>query len=131
MTELEVGQIAEVSKQITDEDVQSFAKVSGDFNPVHLDEDYAQNTIFKGRIVHGVLSVGLISSVIANELPGPGSILIKQEVKYIAPVRINDTITARVEIIELLDKGKVLLSTRCLNQNEELVIDGTALVKVL
>lgn len=131
MNKINVGQKAELSKTISETDVYLFSGISGDFNPVHLNAEYAKNTIFKERIVQGVLTVGLISSVIANKLPGAGSILLSQEIKYVAPVKINDAITAVVEIIETSDAGKITLKTQCINQNKDLVIDGFAKVKVL
>ena len=131
MNKINVGQKAELSKTISETDVYLFSGISGDFNPVHLNAEYAKNTMFRERIVQGVLTVGLISSVIANKLPGPGSILLSQEIKYVAPVKINDTITAIVEIIETSDGGKITLKTQCVNQNNNLVIDGFAKVKVL
>jgi 3-hydroxybutyryl-CoA dehydratase len=131
MNKISVGQKAELSKTISETDVYLFSGISGDFNPIHLNAEYAKNTMFKERIVQGVLSLGLISSVIANKLPGPGSILLSQEIKYVAPVKINDTIKATVEIIEISEKEKITLKTQCVNQNNNLVIDGYAKVKVL
>jgi len=131
MNKINVGQKAKLSKTISETDVYLFSGISGDFNPIHLNTEYAKDTMFKERIVQGVLIVGLISSVIANKLPGPGSILLSQEIKYVAPVKINDTITAIVEITEILDEGKVMLKTQCINQRKKLVIDGFAKVKVI
>jgi len=131
MEKYQVGEKAELSKTISETDVYLFSGISGDFNPIHLNAEYAKNTMFKERIVQGVLTIGLISSVIANKLPGPGSILLYQEIKYIAPVKINDTITAIVEIIETSERGNIKLKTQCINQNNNLVIDGFAKVKVL
>jgi len=131
MNKINVGQKAKLSKTISETDVYLFSGISGDFNPIHLNAEYAKDTMFEERIVQGVLIVGLISSVIANKLPGPGSILLSQEIKYVAPVKINDTITAIVEITEILDKGKVILKTQCINQRKKLVIDGSAKVKVI
>jgi 3-hydroxybutyryl-CoA dehydratase len=131
MNKNNVGKKAEISKTISETDVYLFSGISGDFNPVHLNKEYAKNTMFKERIVQGILTVGLISSVIANKLPGPGSILLSQEIKYVKPVKINDTITAKVEIIETSNKGKITLKTQCINQKNKLVIDGIAKVKVL
>ena len=131
MKNYKIGDKANLSKTISETDVYLFSGISGDFNPVHLNEEYAKKTIFKERIVQGVLTIGLISSVIANKLPGPGSILLSQEFKYTAPVKINDTITANVEIVEISDKGKITLKTQCYNQADKLVIDGFAKVLVL
>lgn len=100
--ELKVGDSAQISKTITETDINDFARVTGDFNPVHLDQTYAEKTNFKGRIGHGLLSVGLLSSILGNILPGHGTIYLSQEVKFLAPLRIGDTITGKVEVIELV-----------------------------
>ena len=127
--ELKVGDSAQISKTITETDIDLFAKVTGDFNPLHMDQDYAEKTRFKGRIAHGVLSIGFISNVLGNLLPGPGTIYLSQEVKFLSPVRIGDTITARVEVIELIpEKNRVKFKTICTNQEGKEVLDGTALV---
>ena len=102
--ELKVGDSAQTSKTITEKDINDFAGVTGDFNPVHLDQAYAEKTIFKGRIAHGLLSVGLLSAVLGNILPGHGTIYISQEIKFLAPVRMGDTITAEVEVLELIQE---------------------------
>lgn len=128
MTEIHVGQRAEFTKKVTDDDIRKFAVLSGDYNPIHLDDDYAASTMFKGRIAHGVISVGIISSVIANKLPGPGSILMEQNIRYTAPVRPGDEITASVEVISVSEKGKIELKAQCANQNGEVVISGSAKV---
>jgi 3-hydroxybutyryl-CoA dehydratase len=127
--ELKVGDSAQISKTITETDIGLFAKVTGDFNPVHLDQAYAEKTPFKGRIAHGILSAGFISNVLGNLLPGPGTIYLSQEVKFLAPVRIGDTITVRVEVIELIpEKNRAKFKTTCTNQEGKEVIDGAALV---
>lgn len=126
--ELFVGQTAEYSKTVTDADVMAFAGLTGDFNPVHVDAEAAARTRFGGRVAHGMLGGGLISAAIANRLPGPGSIYLTQSLKFTAPVRLDDTVTVTVEVIELLPKKRVRLSTRCRNQNGETVIDGEATV---
>lgn len=106
-----------------------FAEVSGDRNPIHLDEKFAQKTFFKGRVAHGMLSASFISTVLAQELPGPGSIYLKQEVIFKKPVRISDTITAKVEIVDKDDeKEHIILKTTCINQHNEMVVDGKAVV---
>jgi 3-hydroxybutyryl-CoA dehydratase len=125
--ELKVGDSAQISKTITETDIDDFARVTGDFNPVHLDQAYAEKTIFKGRIAHGLLSVGLLSNILGNILPGHGTIYLSQEVRFLAPVRIGDTITARVEVIELLpEKNRAKFRTTCINQDGKEVVDGTA-----
>lgn len=129
--EIKLGQKASRSKTVTETDVYLFAGVTGDFNPMHVDEEYAKNTPFKGRIAHGMLLGGLISAVVAMELPGPGTIYISQEMKFLAPVRIGDTITANVEVIEILEeKLRLCLRTYCINQEGTLVMDGKAYFKV-
>lgn len=125
--ELKVGDSAQISKKITETDIADFARVTGDFNPVHLDRAYAEKTIFKGRIAHGLLSVGIISTILGNILPGHGTIYLSQEVKFLAPVKIGDTITARVEVLELIpEKNRAKFKTTCINQEGKIVVDGTA-----
>ena len=129
-SDLVVGQTAEYSKQVSDDDVMSFARITGDFNAVHVDETAAKKTRFGGRIAHGMLSAGLVSAAIANELPGAGSIYLAQTMRFTAPVRINDTITVTLTVTELLSKNRVKLSTVCRNQNGETVLDGEATIMV-
>jgi 3-hydroxybutyryl-CoA dehydratase len=125
--ELKVGDSAQISKIITETDINDFAKVTGDFNPLHLDQAYAENTFFKGRIAHGLLSVGLLSSILGNILPGHGTIYLSHEIKFLAPVRIGDTITAKVGVIELVpEKNRAKFRTTCMNQDGKIVVDGIA-----
>jgi len=125
--EIKIGDSAQISNTITEKTIKDFAEATGDFNPVHLDQTYAEKTYFQGRIAHGVLSVGYISSVLGNLLPGPGGILLSQDVKFLAPVRIGDVITARVVVIEMIpEKNRIRLKTTCTNQKGEVVVDGTA-----
>jgi 3-hydroxybutyryl-CoA dehydratase len=124
---LKVGDSAQITNTITEAVINDFAKATGDFNPIHLDQGYAEKTFFKGRVAHGALSVGYISSVLGNLLPGPGSIYLSQEVKFLAPVRIGDTITAKVEIIDLIpDRNRVKFKTTCTNQEGKVIADGIA-----
>lgn len=126
---LEIGMSEWLGKTITEADILNFAGVSLDVNPLHLNEEYAKKTMFKGRIAHGIIGAGLISAVIGTKLPGEGTIYLSQNLKFIAPVKIGDTITAKVEIVELnQEKKKVGLKTTCTNQNGVLVIDGEAKV---
>jgi 3-hydroxybutyryl-CoA dehydratase len=128
---LRIGAVAEYSKTISESDINQFAEITGDHNPIHVDELYANTTSFKGRIAHGFLTAGLISTVIANKLPGPGTIYLKQVLVFLAPVYINDTITARVEILNIdKDSRKVSIRTTCRNQDMVSIIDGEAVVKV-
>jgi 3-hydroxybutyryl-CoA dehydratase len=125
--ELKIGDSAQISKTITEVDIELFAKATGDFNPVHLDQAYAEKTMFKGRIAHGLFSVGLLSTVLGNILPGRGTIYLSQEAKFLAPVRIGDTITAKVEVIELnIEKNRAKFRTTCTNQDGKLVVNGIA-----
>lgn len=128
--ELKVGQTAQTTKQILDVDLSLFAAVTGDFNPAHFDPVYAAETHFKGRIAHGMIVAGLISGVIGMKLPGPGTVYLQQTLNFVAPVRIGDVITASVEIIELLERRRVRLRTKCVNQDGLTVLDGDALVSV-
>ena len=131
ITELSVGQSAEMQKTVMEDDITAFAKVSGDYNPVHLDEEAAKKTMFGGRIAHGMLGASVISAAIAMKLPGPGSIYLAQSLRFTKPVRIGDTVTARVEVLEVIAaKKRVRLGTSCRNQNGELVIDGEATVMI-
>jgi 3-hydroxybutyryl-CoA dehydratase len=127
--ELKVGDSAQISKMITEEVINDFARSTGDFNPIHLDQSYAEKTSFKGRIAHGLLSVGLLSTVMGNILPGHGTIYLSQEVKFLAPVRIGDTLTTRVEVMELVaEKNRAKFRTTCMNQDGKEVVDGAAWV---
>lgn len=131
MCRFKIGQKASIEKAFTNEEVQEFAGISLDKNPVHLDEKYAENTIFKGKIVHGFLSGSLISAVIGTILPGEGAIYLNQIMNFRKPVRIGERIKATVEIVGIREnKGILDLSTYCENDKGELVIDGSAIVKV-
>jgi len=128
ISEMKVGDFAEFSKTISEADIYLFAGITGDLNPAHINEEYARNTFFKSRIAHGMLQAGFISAAIGMQLPGPGTIYIRQELNFLAPVRIGDTITARVEVSEInTEKNRVGLKTTCRNQNQETVLDGQAL----
>jgi len=128
--EIQIGEKASVSKTVTDEVVRAFAEVTEDFNPVHVDAEFAAKSLFKERIAHGMLGAGLISAVLGTKLPGPNTIYLGQEMKFLAPVRIGDTITAEVEVLEKIDKPKLLkLKTVVRNQAGNVVIDGIATVK--
>lgn len=123
---LEVGQTASYSKTVSERDIQLFAEVSGDHNPVHLDAEYAATTMFKERIAHGMFSGALISAAVACELPGPGTIYIGQRMSFTAPVKLGDTLTVRLEVLEKLPKFRVRMATRVFNQSDEMVVDGEA-----
>ncbi len=124
-----VGQKATFSKTISEQDVNTFAEISGDHNPLHLDAEYAKTTRFGARIAHGALTAGLISAAIGNDLPGVGSIYMSQLTRFVKPVYFDDTITATVEISAIrTDKGIVTLRTDCKNQRGEIVAEGEAVV---
>ena len=126
-----VGERASFSKTIGEDDVHTMAEVTGDFNPLHMDEEYARKTRFGQRIVHGVFSAGLISAVLGNQLPGPGSIYLSQQVEFLAPVFIGDTITATVEVVSWRpDKKIITLKTDCHNQHNKQVVAGQAVLMV-
>ncbi|MBK6844184.1 MAG: MaoC family dehydratase [Gemmatimonadetes bacterium] len=128
---LQVGQFAEFSKTVTESDVVLFAGITGDFNPAHVNEVEASRSRFGGRIAHGMLSAGFISACIAMKLPGPGTIYLSQSLKFTRPVKIGDTVTARVEVLEWNEgKRRARLATTCRNQEDQTVIEGEALVMV-
>jgi len=128
--DLVVGQSASRSHVVTDADIRGFADVSGDHNPVHLDEDFAQTTAFKGRIAHGMLSGAYISALIASELPGPGSIYISQSLSFKRPVRIGDDLVTTVTVTGLDEaKARASLATVC-TVNGKAVVEGEALIMV-
>lgn len=130
-TALQVGDSASFSKTVTEHDVYTFAGVTGDFNPVHVNEEEAKRTVFGRRVAHGMLTGGLISAVLGNKLPGEGSIYLEQNLKFTAPVYIGDTCTARVRVEEVIngEKGIYKLETKVSNQNGETVSEGHAVVK--
>jgi 3-hydroxybutyryl-CoA dehydratase len=124
-----VGDSAEITKTIEQADIVAFASVTGDHNPVHVDEEFAKTTRFGKRIAHGMLTASLISAVLANKLPGEGSVYLGQTLKFVAPVFPGDEVTARVTVKEIReDKPIVKLETICVNQRDEVVIRGEATV---
>jgi 3-hydroxybutyryl-CoA dehydratase len=123
---LEIGQKARYAKTVGERDVQLFAAVSGDRNPVHLDASYAAGTLFKERIAHGMFSGALISAAIACELPGPGTIYLGQSLRFTRPVKLGDTLSVELEILEKLPKNRVRIATRVINQDGKTVVDGEA-----
>lgn len=125
--DLKIGMFEEVGKTITEADVVNYAGLSLDINPIHLNNEYAKNSIFKERIVHGMLTSGLISAVLGTKLPGEGSIYLSQSLKFISPVKMGDTITAKAEIIDINPEKKIItLRTTCTNQDKSIVVDGEA-----
>jgi 3-hydroxybutyryl-CoA dehydratase len=128
--DMAVGMTASFSKTITDADLVLFVGVSGDTNPVHLDEDYASGTMFKGRVAHGALTASFISTVLGTKLPGPGSIYVAQTLKFTAPVHVGDTVTAKCEVTSLVPERRLaIFKTQCFVR-ETLVIDGEATLKL-
>ena len=128
--ELAIGQQATVSRTITETDLRNFSGVSGDTNPMHLSEEFARSTPFGGTIVHGMLTASLISAVIGTKLPGPGCIYMSQTLKFLAPVRVGDTVYATAIVKQLMpEKKRVLLETKCF-VGDTVVIEGEALIKV-
>jgi len=126
---MKVGDSAEITKTIEQSDIDAFANVTGDHNPVHVDEEFAKTTRFGRRIAHGMLTASLISAVLANKLPGEGSVYLGQTLQFVAPVFPGDEITARVTVIEVREDKPILkLETVCVNQRDEIVIRGEATV---
>lgn len=129
IAEIQIGDAAEFSKTVSETDIYLYAGITGDFNPAHINAAYAEKTFFKTRIAHGMLTAGFISTILGTSLPGPGTIYLKQELRFLAPVRIGDTITARAEVTARMeDKNKITLKTTCTNQDGTLVLDGEAMV---
>lgn len=129
---IKMGQSAEMIHTVTEEDIKIFGDLSGDYNPLHFNDEWAKTTMFGGRIAHGILTAAYISAAIGMHLPGPGTIYMSQSMRFMGPVRIGDTITARVEVISLNDeKQRVTLKTTCTNQDEKVVLDGEALVTLM
>jgi 3-hydroxybutyryl-CoA dehydratase len=127
--QIKLGDAAEFSKTVTESDVYLYAGITGDLNPAHLNEAYAKNTFFKTRIAHGMLTAGFISNILGMQLPGPGTIYMRQSLSFLAPVRFGDTITARAEVVEVIaEKNRVRLKTTCTNQDGTVVLDGEAMV---
>ena len=121
--DIEIGMVRSLRKVVTDRDIELFAEVSTDRNPVHLDDEYAQDTIFEGRIAHGMLTAGLISAVIGEQLPGHGTVYLGQSLKFLAPVRPGDMVLAEVEVTGIDHaKRRVVMETRCLVNNKKVLI---------
>jgi 3-hydroxybutyryl-CoA dehydratase len=126
--DIKVGDSAEYAKTITEADILMFAAVSGDDNPVHINQEYAETTPFAGRIAHGMLTASLISTVVGTRLPGNGTIYLSQSTRFKAPVRIGQTVTARATVVEIFpEKKRVKLATQCLVQGK-VILEGESLV---
>ncbi len=129
LAELKIGDKDVFQKTIIESDVYLYAGITGDLNPVHINEEYAKDSPFKARIAHGMLTAGLISAVLGMRLPGPGTIYLGQELKFVKPVHFGDTIKAELEVIEInAEKKRVKLRSTCTNQNGDVVLDGVATV---
>jgi 3-hydroxybutyryl-CoA dehydratase len=129
LDEITEGMTAVFSKTVTEADIVLFAGITGDTNPVHLDEEFAKPTMFKGRIAHGMLTAGFVSAVFGTKLPGPGCIYLSQSLKFKAPVKIGDTVKARVTVNAIDPKGRVTFLTTC-HVGDTLVLDGEAQLMV-
>ncbi|MGD9695326.1 MAG: MaoC family dehydratase [Thermoleophilia bacterium] len=128
LEQLSVGDSASLTRTISLDDIETFARISGDDNPAHMDDAWAEASIFKGRVAHGILTAGLISAVLGTRLPGVGSIYLSQTLKWIAPVRPGDEVTATVTVKEIIaDRGRAVLDT-VVARGDELVLTGEALV---
>ena len=128
--EYEKGQKVKISKVINRETVEKFAELSGDYNPIHLDEEFAEKSRFKRCIAHGMIGASFISAVLGTEFPGNGTIYLEQQLRFTKPIYIGECVTVEVEILEILQKGNARLRTDLINQDEETVIKGEALVKL-
>ena len=126
--QINIGDTASFQKTISEADVYMYAGVTGDLNPAHINHEAMKNTKFGGRIVHGMLSAGLVSAVLGMQLPGPGTIYLSQQLNFKAAVKMGDTIKAVVEVVEKLEKGRVRIKTNCYNQDGVEILDGEALV---
>lgn len=127
--ELAVGQTATVTRTVTETDVATYAGITGDMNPAHMDQAWAERSRFGARVAHGMLTAGFLSAVMGMHLPGPGTIYLQQTLRFLRPVKIGDTVTARAEVVELLpEKRRARMKTTAENQQGEMVLDGEALV---
>lgn len=129
ITEIHIGDKASFQKTITETDVYLYAGITGDLNPAHINQEIAEKSIFKERIAHGMLTAGLISTILGMYLPGPGTIYLGQELKFLAPVKFGDTIKAEAEVLEKNEeRNRVKLKTTCTNQEGVVVLEGVATV---
>lgn len=130
--EIEIGETASITKMISEADIVNFAGIIGDFNPVHINPEYAKTTMFGERIAHGMLTASFISTLVGCCLPGINALYLSQEVKFVRPVKIGDTITAHAEVIEKIEeKHRLVMKTVIKNQREEVVVDGKAVVMIM
>lgn len=130
--EMTVGMAAERTRVVSDALVRAYAELTEDFNPLHVDDEIANKSRFGGRIAHGMLSAGLVSAVLGMDMPGPGALWLTQSIKFTRPVMVGDTLTTRVEVIELMPaKRRARLATTCRNQKGETTLDGEALIQMM
>ncbi len=130
LEDLSVGMTATYARTVTDADIVLFAGVSGDTNPIHLNQEYASGTMFQGRIAHGIMTAAFISAVLGTRLPGPGAVYMSQNLRFKAPVRVGDTVTARATITDVIsEKRRVALNTVC-TIGDKVVVEGDALLMV-
>jgi 3-hydroxybutyryl-CoA dehydratase len=130
--EIEIGETASITKMISETDIVNFAGIIGDFNPVHVNPEYAKTTMFGERIAHGMLTASFISTLVGCCIPGVNALYLSQEVKFVRPVKIGDTITATAEVIEKIDaKRRVIMTTTIVNQRGEVVVSGKATTMVM
>lgn len=125
---LAVGDVGTFTKTITEQDVFGFADASGDFNPLHIDEEYARRTQFGRRVAHGILTAGIISSVLGGEIPGLGTIFVELHIRFMKPVYLGDTVTAKATVIETINPKRIRLMVACTNQHGDDVAIGNAIV---
>ncbi|WP_234987617.1 MaoC family dehydratase [Megasphaera vaginalis (ex Bordigoni et al. 2020)] len=129
---IEIGETASITKTITESDVINYAGIIGDFNPLHANSEYAKTSMFEERICHGMLTASFISTLVGCGIPGKNGLYLSQEIKFVKPVKIGDTITATAEVIEKIDaKRRIIMSTIIKNQHDEVVIDGKAVAMVM
>jgi 3-hydroxybutyryl-CoA dehydratase len=129
LEKLGFGKTYEIKITITEEMVENFARATGDYNPIHMDEDYARGMIFKTRVVHGMLHAGIISGIVGTRFPGTGTIYLAQILKFLKPVFIGDEVIYRLKVLEYFrEKNRLRLETVCINQRGETVLTGEALV---
>lgn len=130
--EIEIGETASVTKMISESDIVNYAGIIGDFNPIHVNPEYAKTTMFGERIAHGMLTASFISTLVGCGIPGRNGLYLSQEIKFVKPVKIGDTITATAEVIEKIEgKNRIVMSTIIRNQRDEVVIDGKAVAMVM
>lgn len=129
--DIKPGDSARLSKTIMEPDIIGFAELTGDRNPVHLDPDFAATTIFGQRVAHGIMAAALISAVLGTRLPGPGAVYLSQTLRFLKPVFIGDTITARVKVREVFtEKKRVVVATSCINQHDDTIAEGESVLLI-